>query len=76
MISFFNVGHTVGFPLLKCLTCGSIKNVSRVQMKSWAGKALDTLNCCAFLKCKFNWSMLTVNLKFINKTSFFFFSFL
>jgi hypothetical protein len=27
-------------------------NLSRVQMKSWAGKALDmeTVNCCAFLK--------------------------
>jgi hypothetical protein len=27
--------------------------VSRVQMKSWAGKALElleTVNCCAFLK--------------------------
>jgi hypothetical protein len=22
----------------------------RVQMKSWAGKALETVNCCAFLK--------------------------
>jgi hypothetical protein len=26
--------------------------VSRVQMKSWAGKALETVNCCAFLKSK------------------------
>jgi hypothetical protein len=25
-------------------------NLSRVQMKSWAGKALETVNCCAFLK--------------------------
>jgi hypothetical protein len=24
--------------------------ISRVQMKSWAGKALETVNCCAFLK--------------------------
>jgi hypothetical protein len=22
----------------------------RVQMKSWAGKTLETVNCCAFLK--------------------------
>jgi hypothetical protein len=26
--------------------------VSSVQMKSWAGKALETVNCCAFLKCR------------------------
>jgi hypothetical protein len=38
-------------------------------MKSWAGKALEPVNCFAFLKCK-----LTVNLKFINKKSFCFFS--
>jgi hypothetical protein len=37
-------------------------------MKSWAGKALEPVNCFAFLKCK-----LTVNLKFINKKSFCFF---
>jgi hypothetical protein len=24
--------------------------ISRVQMKSWAGKALKTFNCCAFLQ--------------------------
>jgi hypothetical protein len=24
--------------------------LSRVQMKSWAGKALETVNCCAFLQ--------------------------
>jgi hypothetical protein len=24
--------------------------ISRVQMKSWAGRALETLNCCTFLK--------------------------
>jgi hypothetical protein len=24
--------------------------ISRVQMKSWAGKALEIVNCCAFLK--------------------------
>jgi hypothetical protein len=24
--------------------------VSRAQMKSWAGKALETVNCCTFLK--------------------------
>jgi hypothetical protein len=24
--------------------------ISRVQMKSWAGKALETVNYCAFLK--------------------------
>jgi hypothetical protein len=28
----------------------SHKIVSRVQMKSWAGKALETVNYCAFLK--------------------------
>jgi hypothetical protein len=26
--------------------------ISSVQMKSWAGKALETVNCCAFLKCR------------------------
>jgi hypothetical protein len=26
------------------------KKISRVQMKSWTGKALETVNCCAFLK--------------------------
>jgi hypothetical protein len=26
------------------------ENVSSVQMKSWVGKALETVNCCAFLK--------------------------
>jgi hypothetical protein len=31
------------FPLLLFL-------ISRVQMKSWAGKALESFNCCAFLK--------------------------
>jgi hypothetical protein len=24
--------------------------ISHVQMKFWAGKALETVNCCAFLK--------------------------
>jgi hypothetical protein len=24
--------------------------ISRVQMKSWAREALETVNCCAFLK--------------------------
>jgi hypothetical protein len=24
--------------------------ISRVQMKPWAGEALETVNCCAFLK--------------------------
>jgi hypothetical protein len=24
--------------------------LSRVRMKSWARKALETVNCCAFLK--------------------------
>jgi hypothetical protein len=24
--------------------------LSRVQIKSWSGKALETVNCCAFLK--------------------------
>jgi hypothetical protein len=24
--------------------------ISRVQIKSWAGKALETVNCCDFLK--------------------------
>jgi hypothetical protein len=26
--------------------------ISCVQMKSWAGKALETVNCCAFLERK------------------------
>jgi hypothetical protein len=26
--------------------------ISRVQMKSWAGKALETVNCYAFLERK------------------------
>jgi hypothetical protein len=42
--------------------------ISRVQMKSWAEKALETVNCCAFLKR----SMLTVKLKFRGKMFFFF----
>jgi hypothetical protein len=29
-----------------------ISIVSRVQRKSWAAKALETVNCCAFLKRK------------------------
>jgi hypothetical protein len=40
-----------------CLHLGKTKEnfsivgvISRVQMKSWAGKALETVNCCAFLK--------------------------
>jgi hypothetical protein len=28
-------------------------HISSVQMKSWAGKALETVNCCAFLKRRF-----------------------
>jgi hypothetical protein len=28
----------------------SLQNISSVQMKPWAGKALETVNCCAFLK--------------------------
>jgi hypothetical protein len=28
----------------------NMKVISRVQIKSWAGKALETVNCCAFLK--------------------------
>jgi metal-responsive CopG/Arc/MetJ family transcriptional regulator len=28
----------------------NILSISRVQMKSWAGQALETVNCCAFLK--------------------------
>jgi hypothetical protein len=28
----------------------SLFAISRVQMKSWAAKALETVNCCAFLK--------------------------
>jgi hypothetical protein len=28
------------------------QKISRVQMKSWAGKALETVNCCDFLKRK------------------------
>jgi hypothetical protein len=31
-------------------TLKQIQLISRVQMKSWAGKALETVNCCAFLK--------------------------
>jgi hypothetical protein len=27
-----------------------IDTISRVQMKSWAGEALETVSCCAFLK--------------------------
>jgi hypothetical protein len=27
-----------------------VKLLARVQMKSWAGKALETVNCYAFLK--------------------------
>jgi hypothetical protein len=38
--------------------------VSRVQIKSWAGKALETVNCCVFLK---HWSMLTASLKFTDQ---------
>jgi hypothetical protein len=26
------------------------EQISGVQMKSWAGEALETVNCCAFLK--------------------------
>jgi hypothetical protein len=26
--------------------------LSRVQMKSWAGEAWETVNCCAFLKSR------------------------
>jgi hypothetical protein len=43
--------------------------ISRVQMKSWAGKALETVNCYAFLK-RSSWSMLTANLKFRAKKFF------
>jgi hypothetical protein len=32
---------------------GCIFNISRVQMISGAGKALETFNCCAFLKRRF-----------------------
>jgi hypothetical protein len=46
--------------------------ISRVQMKSWAGKALETVNCCAFLK-RSSWSMLTANLKLRAKKFFLFF---
>jgi hypothetical protein len=31
-------------------TLHSTLEISRVQMKSWAGKALETVNCCTFLK--------------------------
>jgi hypothetical protein len=41
-------------------------------MKSWAGKALETVNCCAFLK-RSSWSMLTANLKLRAKKFFLFF---
>jgi hypothetical protein len=37
-------------------------------MKPWTGKALETVNCCAFLK-----HMLTANLKFRAKMIFLFF---
>jgi hypothetical protein len=30
--------------------CQQRNILSRVQMKSWAGKALETVNCCDFLK--------------------------
>jgi hypothetical protein len=35
---------------MKILNLKCIRLVSRVQMKSRAGKALETVNCCAFLK--------------------------
>jgi hypothetical protein len=31
-------------------TSSGYKFISHVQMKSWAGKALETVNCYAFLK--------------------------
>jgi hypothetical protein len=36
--------------LTKQKKCEKEEIVSAVQMKSWAGKALETVNCCAFLK--------------------------
>jgi hypothetical protein len=39
------------------------RDILGVQMKSWAGKTLETVNCFAFFKCK-----LTV-VKFMNKKS-------
>jgi hypothetical protein len=46
-------------------------------VKSWTGKALETVNCFAFLKCKLTVvirvGMLTANLKLINKKSLIFF---
>jgi hypothetical protein len=36
--------------------------ISGLQMKSWTGKALETVNCFAFLKCKLI-VVLTANLK-------------
>jgi hypothetical protein len=31
-------------------TMDFLRHISRVQMKSWTGKALETVNSCAFLK--------------------------
>jgi hypothetical protein len=47
----FNVNYPLSDsnPTLNRLTL-SLSIVLRVQMKSWAGKALETVNCCAFLK--------------------------
>jgi hypothetical protein len=33
-------------------TLDKVLSISRVQMKSWAGKALETVNCYAFLQRK------------------------
>jgi hypothetical protein len=38
--------------LTKQKKCEKEEIVSAVQMKSWAGKALETVNCFGFLKCK------------------------
>jgi hypothetical protein len=49
--------HMMFYYYSACLHLGKTKEnfsivgvISRVQMKSWAGKALETVNCCAFLK--------------------------
>jgi hypothetical protein len=48
------------------------KTVLRVQIKSWAGKALETVNCRAFLKRRLIGEV-DSNLKFRAKKYFFFF---
>jgi hypothetical protein len=42
---------------------GKVLSQSRVQMKSSAGKALETVNCAFLKRRSINWSMLTANIK-------------